>query len=284
MKLKTQQLRNEEAPGAVTPRASDSHQTTTKGEITMNNSTHLMTIEAAEIGDQAVETVNARELHSFLEIGRDFTTWIKSRIDQYGFVENQDYIIDQNLSSPVSGSAKSRAQVVSEYHLSLDMAKELSMVERNEKGKQARQYFIECERRAKQAQPQLPQTMAEALRLAADQAERIEAQSRALQEAAPKVAFAKAVEFSHDAITVGQAAKVIGTGRTRLFAFLRRHGWVTRRNEPYQAKIDAGLMDSKLSHWEHPEQGLQENITALVTGKGLSKLQQMWKEEREQAA
>lgn len=132
--------------------------------------------------------------------------------------------------------------------------------------------------------PKLPQTMAEALRLAADQAERIEAQTRELQEAAPKVAFAKAVEFSHDAITVGQAAKVIGAGRTRLFAFLRRHGWVTRRNEPYQAKIDAGLMDSKVSHWEHPEQGLQENITSLVTGKGLMKLQQMWKSEREEAA
>lgn len=286
MKLKAQQLKNEEALGAGTPRASGlQNQPTKVGNCAMNNSTHLITIESAEIGGQPIETVNARELHSFLEIGRDFTTWIKSRIDQYEFVESQDYIIGQNLSSPVSGSAKSRAQVVSEYHLSLDMAKELSMVERNEKGKQARQYFIECERKAKQGvQSQLPQTMAEALRLAADQAERIEAQSRQIQEAAPQVAFAKAVEISHDAITVGEAAKIIGTGRTRLFSFLRRHGWVDRRNEPYQSKITAGLLDVKVGHWEHPEEGLKENVTALVTGKGLIKLQKLWDAEKEMAA
>ncbi|MBH8578807.1 phage antirepressor KilAC domain-containing protein [Bisbaumannia pacifica] len=134
------------------------------------------------------------------------------------------------------------------------------------------------------AQPQLPQTMAEALRLAADQAERLEQQERALQEAAPKVAFANRVEIAPDAITVGQAAKTIGTGRTRLFSFLRHHGWVNRRNEPYQAKIEAGLMDVKVGHWEHPEKGLQENITALVTGKGLVRLQKLWEQARGDAA
>ncbi|MDT8895618.1 phage antirepressor KilAC domain-containing protein [Halomonas sp. I1] len=133
-------------------------------------------------------------------------------------------------------------------------------------------------------QPQLPQSMAEALRLAADQAERIEQQERALQEAAPKIAFANQVEVSPDAITVGQAAKTIGTGRNRLFSFLRRHGWVDRRNEPYQAKIEAGLLDVKVRHWEHPEKGLQENITALVTGKGLAKLQRMWDQGKGNAA
>lgn len=283
MKLKARQLKNEEAPGAVTPRASDLQNRPAKvGNCTMNNSTYLIAIESAEIGGQPIDTVNARELHSFLEIGRDFTTWIKSRIEQYGFVENLDYTSRE--AAPRIGGVGNRG-ARTEYHLSLDMAKELSMVERNEKGKQARQYFIECERKAKQTnQPQLPQTMAEALRLAADQAERIEAQSRQLQEAAPKVAFAKAVEISHDAITVGEAAKIIGTGRTRLFSFLRRHGWVDRRNEPYQSKITAGLLDVKVGHWEHPEEGLKENVTALVTGKGLIKLQKLWDAEKEMAA
>lgn len=132
--------------------------------------------------------------------------------------------------------------------------------------------------------PQIPQTMAEALRLAADQAEQIEKQQRELHEAAPKVEFANRVEIAHDAITVGEAAKIIGTGRTRLFAFLRRHGWVNRRNEPYQPKIETGLMDVKISHWEHPEQGLKENITALVTGKGLVRLQKLWDQESGVAA
>jgi phage regulator Rha-like protein len=132
--------------------------------------------------------------------------------------------------------------------------------------------------------PQIPHTLSEALRLAADQAEQIEKQQRELHEAAPKVEFANRVEIAHDAITVGQAAKTIGTGRTRLFAFLRRHGWVNRHNEPYQPKIETGLMDVKISHWEHPEQGLKENITALVTGKGLVRLQKLWDQESGVAA
>ncbi|VWX31598.1 hypothetical protein ENHY17A_50407 [Moraxellaceae bacterium 17A] len=90
--------------------------------------------------------VNARDLHKFLKVGRDFTTWIKGRISQYVFVENVDYIIVENLSSPNRGSAKSRCQKMTDYHLALDMAKELSMVENNEEGRKIRRYFIRCEK------------------------------------------------------------------------------------------------------------------------------------------
>lgn len=78
----------------------------------------------------------------FLESKQDFSTWIKHRINQYGFVENNDFVLLHKIVDQVSG-----AKHMTEYHLTIDMAKELSMVERNEKGKQARQYFIECERR-----------------------------------------------------------------------------------------------------------------------------------------
>lgn len=90
--------------------------------------------------------VNARDLHKFLKVGRDFTTWIKGRISQYVFVENVDYIIVENLSSPNRGSAKSRCQKMTDYHLTLDMAKELAMVENNEEGRKIRRYFIRCEK------------------------------------------------------------------------------------------------------------------------------------------
>ncbi|WP_421233864.1 KilA-N domain-containing protein [Aeromonas jandaei] len=93
---------------------------------------------------------------------------------------------------------------------------------------------------------------------------------------APLVRFAKQVEITPDSISVGKAAKIIGTGQNRLFAYLRQIGWVSRKNEPYQAKIEQGLMDVKISPWEHPEFGLQKRSVALVTGKGLSKLQQLW--------
>ncbi|MCZ0752595.1 KilA-N domain-containing protein [Aeromonas enteropelogenes] len=93
---------------------------------------------------------------------------------------------------------------------------------------------------------------------------------------APLVRFTKQVEVTPDSISVGKAAKIIGTGQNRLFAYLRQIGWVSRKNEPYQAKIEQGLMDVKISPWEHPEFGLQKRSVALVTGKGLSKLQQLW--------
>lgn len=91
------------------------------------------------VAGQAQQTVNARELHAFLENRDHFSTWIKDRISQYGFVENQDFVSFSEI--PENGGRRI------EYALSLDMAKELSMVERNAKGKQARQYFIDCEKR-----------------------------------------------------------------------------------------------------------------------------------------
>ena len=88
-----------------------------------------------------IETVNARDLHEFLEVGRFFSNWIKGRIKEYGFQENQDFVSFAEIGKRDKG-----ATVRIEYHLSLDMAKELSMVERTEKGRQARQYFIRCEK------------------------------------------------------------------------------------------------------------------------------------------
>lgn len=94
--------------------------------------------------------VSARELHEFLEVGKVFGAWINERIEQYGFIENQDYVVfSKNGKNPEGG------RPLKEYAISIDMAKELSMVERNEKGKLARLYFIEMEKKAKEPQPQL---------------------------------------------------------------------------------------------------------------------------------
>ena len=112
---------------------------------------------------ETIQTVNARELHETLGIGRDFSTWIKSRIDQYGFAENNDYVVFTNsgekafdspeLVNQKSGRGGDRRSI--DYHVSLDMAKELAMVENNDQGRAARRYFIECERRMKAQAPAL---------------------------------------------------------------------------------------------------------------------------------
>lgn len=99
-----------------------------------------------EIGGQTVLGVSdARDLHAGLGVGRDYVTWIKGRIEKYGFTEGVDYDVAEDLSTPVSGSAKSRPQRISVYRLTLDTAKELAMVENNDAGRLARRYFIWAE-------------------------------------------------------------------------------------------------------------------------------------------
>jgi phage anti-repressor protein len=95
---------------------------------------------------EGIESVNARELHGFLDVGRDYSSWIKQRIEKYGFSTGSDYEIEHR--SPLPGTGNRGAST--EYHISIDMAKELSMVENNEKGREARQYFIAREKQAKE--------------------------------------------------------------------------------------------------------------------------------------
>lgn len=99
-----------------------------------------------------------------------------------------------------------------------------------------------------------------------------------VEQDAPKVAFHDMVVVSHKKYNAAQAAKIIGTGRTRLLQFMRQKGWVTRSNEPYQAKIEAGLLDVKLGTFEHPIDGTIPTCSTLITGKGLTKLEALWRE------
>lgn len=106
----------------------------------MTNS-NLIAVFNGQIANQTIQLCNARELHSFLEITSRYNDWIKNRITDYGFVQDEDYLI---VAERTNGRPRK------EYHITLDMGKELAMVERNEKGRQIRKYFIECERRATQ--------------------------------------------------------------------------------------------------------------------------------------
>lgn len=104
----------------------------------MTNS-NLIPVFSGLIQNQQVQLCNARSLHAFLESKQQYSHWIKDRIADYGFQQNEDYII---VTERTNGRPRK------EYHITLDMGKELGMVERNERGRQIRKYFIECERRA----------------------------------------------------------------------------------------------------------------------------------------
>jgi uncharacterized protein HI_1422 len=106
----------------------------------MTNS-NLIPVFNGLIQNQPVQLCNARELHTFLEIQTRYNDWIKNRINEYGFIQDEDYLV---ITERTNGRPRK------EYHITLDMGKELGMVERNERGRQIRKYFIECERRASQ--------------------------------------------------------------------------------------------------------------------------------------
>ncbi|EDO6913090.1 phage antirepressor Ant [Campylobacter coli] len=98
-----------------------------------------------------INSANAREIFQFLNSEQEYSNWIKNRISHYNFIENQDYIIELVYT-------KGRPR--KEYYVTLDMAKELCMVENNEKGRQARRYFIECEKRLKNLEQEKMQKLA----------------------------------------------------------------------------------------------------------------------------
>ncbi|HED0585171.1 TPA: antA/AntB antirepressor family protein [Campylobacter jejuni] len=100
---------------------------------------------------QGAFPANVKFLFYFLEIDTKFADWINRRISHYSFIENQDYIIKEVFTG---------RRPRKEYYVTLDMAKELCMVENNEKGRQARRYFIECEKRLKNLEQEKMQKLA----------------------------------------------------------------------------------------------------------------------------
>ena len=98
---------------------------------------------------QTQALVNARDLHQFLDSKQQFSNWIQNRISEYGFTQDIDFLGINTVINTDAGFFGRREKTVLDYHLSLDMAKELCMVERNEKGREARRYFIEMEKQAK---------------------------------------------------------------------------------------------------------------------------------------
>ena len=244
------------------------------------------------------QTVNARELHAFLGNKMHFADWIKKRIADYGFVENVDYVrveLAAGFAMAQTGGdfadilheQKNETQETStcdfgqrgriEYALSLDMAKELSMVERNAKGKQVRQYFIDCEKRLS-GSLNIPQTLPDALRLAADLAEHNQQQAAQIAELAPKAEALARIEVAQGDITVTQAAKMLKMPPKQLFDWLARHGWLYRSGGSgvwlgYQDKVRSGCVTHSVHQYESKSTGEQRIATQVyLTPKGMGKI------------
>jgi len=235
----------------------------------VSTSTDLIPISSDAEGKR---TVNARDLYDFLESKQDFSTWIKARIKDYNFEENQDFVVFHNFVENPKGGRPAK-----DYHLTIDMAKELSMVERNERGKQARQYFIECERRAK-ADPMKTLNDPTAMRtLLLTYTEKVLALEETVEKQKPKAEGFDRIANSDGATNVTTTAKSLQMRPMDLFALLSNKKWIYRRPGGkgwigYQDKIQRGLLIHKVTTVSTSD-GREKTIEqVLVPPKGLTHL------------
>ena len=216
--------------------------------------------------------MDARELHAALGAGRDFSNWIKDRIEKYGFMENRDYEKREDLSSPDLASPKARAQTLINYALTISTAKEIAMVENSEQGRKIRQYLIKVE----QAWNAPDMVMARALQMADRAIKTRELHIADLERKAeadrPKVEFFDAVADSCDALQMRDVAGVLnlpGMGRNKLFALLREKCVLDNRNIPYREYQDRGYFRVVEQKWTDKDGETHINLKTLVYQRGV---------------
>ena len=219
-------------------------------------------------------TVSARELYEGLEIKTAFKDWFP-RMAAYGFEENQDFILVAQKRA--TNNPKNPIATYNDYQISVDMAKQICMIQRSEKGKQYRQYFIDLEK----AWNTPEQVMARALKLADKTIDTLKEDNKKLieenEKMKPKVIFADAVSASTSSILIGDLAKLlrqngVDTGQKRLFEQLRNEGYLMKtgssRNMPKQKYVANGFFQIKETVISNPDGSVRMTKTTKVTGKG----------------
>lgn len=217
--------------------------------------------------------VNARDLHAFLGSKRDFSTWIKDRIKSYDFIEGVDF---QSFTEIVEREVGATTRI--EYVLSVDMAKELSMLEGNDRGKQARQYFIACENMARTLLEQ--KTREQQKQIESITANNMELHNQITAQQ-PAVIFAESVASSSDTIRMDDLAKLITQNgyiinRNELFAWMVKNGYLLKKPRRIGRKLVNDYSPSQEGvrlrlfhlHAEHIKGLNCMRYTCKVTGKG----------------
>lgn len=207
-------------------------------------------------------TVSARELHKALEIGTDFRHWFPRMCD-YGFLEGSDF---RTFLTESNGGRQG-----TDAEITIEMAKQICMIQRSEKGRQYREYFLQIEKEWNSPE----KVMARALVMAEDRIKKLGTQ---LEEMKPKAVFADAVAASPNTILIGELAKILKangyqTGQNRLFETLRNDGYLINRkgsdfNMPTQRSMELGLMRIKETAITHSDGHVSVGKTVKITGKG----------------
>ena len=206
-------------------------------------------------------TVLGRDLHSFLVVDTEYRHWFP-RMCEYGFTEGVDFRSFLNESTG--------GRPAQDRQLTIDMAKEISMLQRTEKGKLARLYFIDLEKKWNSPEAVMARALQMANRKILDLQNRIELDK-------PKTIFADAVTASKSSILIGDLAKILrqngyDIGQNRLFMYLRQNGYLIKsgasRNMPTQSSMDMSLFEIKETTLSNPDGSIRITKTPKVTGKG----------------
>ncbi|TAA68436.1 oxidoreductase [Streptococcus sp. LQJ-218] len=218
------------------------------------------------LNDNQEPVVSGRQLHEALGVNSNYTTWF-DRMTEYGFTENEDYVLLSNFGNQTGRGGHNKV----DHIIKLDMAKEIAMIQRTDKGKEVRQYFIQVEKDFNSPE----KIMARALKIADNKIHKLEAQMEADK---PKVLFANAVSASQTSILIGDFAKLLRQngleiGQNRLFIWLRENGFLINRkgdswNMPTQRSMDRGLFEIKERTHHEPNGTIRISKTTKITGKG----------------
>lgn len=219
-------------------------------------------------------TVSGRELYKFLEVTERYSNWF-NRMLQYGFVENVDYLGCKVFNTQAR-------QELQEHILKISMAKEIAMLQRNEKGKQIRQYFIEVEKRYNDPMYQMARSLQYANNIIEQNKIEIsklelknKEQKEIITEQKPKVEYYDKVTSSKKVISMSEVAKLLKfksktnkrpVGRNILFGILRGNNLLNKYNQPYQKYVNAGYFEVKQSYNNYTGEPV---YTTLVTSKGI---------------
>lgn len=219
--------------------------------------------------------VSGRELHKALGVETPYMKWFP-RMAEYGFTEGQDFNSDKFVQVQNEGD-REVSRELTDHLIKLDMAKEICMIQRTERGKQARQYFIQVEKDYNSPE----KIMARALRIAEQELSNLKItvteQAKRIEESRPKVLFAESVSASDTSILIGDLAKLLkqngyDTGQKRLFEELRQRSFLMKsgssKNLPTQKAMELGLFEVKESTINNPDGSVRVTKTTKVTGKG----------------
>ena len=226
-----------------------------------------------ELNKNQEPIVSGRELHKELEVKTPYTQWF-DRMKEYGFTEKSDYVAVSQKCEIANGGYQEKI----DHAIKLDMAKEIAMIQRNEKGKEVRQYFIQVEKDFNSPE----KVMARALMLADKQIKTLqiqnEQQNQLIEEQKPKVLFANSVETAKNSVLLKELAIMlkqngVDIGQNRLFEILREKGYLNKQkgeswNLPTQKAMNLGLFEIKKITITKPTGEIFTKATPKVTGKG----------------